>query len=196
MKKTNHDEWINSLETGDICLNLSSNIFSSLQNWYRKKIDKSDHRASHGFIVKTTPIISEANGFYIKSATINKFIGDTTEVWAFRHPAMNTERRDDVINYCEGAEENGGTYSIKGIVEYGLRFIGIKKKISDRPGSYCTEYTGKIIKQIDLPYIKDKETYQVTPSEQLSWFLSEKDGKRLGWELAAHYSKEKGYELI
>jgi hypothetical protein len=196
MRRTTQDQFLAAIRRGDIGLNCSNNLFSTLQDWYRRKVDKVEYRASHGFIVKDSPYISEANGPIIKQATITKFIGNTTKCWVFRYKESTPSQIKTMMTYCYSAEKNGGTYSAKGIFQFATNyfasFFGKKVNFKDQQGTFCTEYSGNAILYSGWPYIKEKESQAISPSYQLSWLMSD-EAISLGWELVAHYDGEGGF---
>jgi hypothetical protein len=189
LRKVSQKMLIANAGKGDFGLILSDNFFSTLQNWYRKKIDKAPNRASHAFFVYDPPDIIEANGLYIKQAGFLKYIGDKTKCWFFRYKNLTSTQLDRMIAYAEGAADNGGTYSISGIIQFALRFIGVKKNITNEPGSFCSEFDSNIIKDAGLTYL-DKKSYEITPSVQLSYMLA--DGSPY-WDLVGYYDGNGGY---
>lgn len=186
MIECTNKEFIGSLRAGDIGLILAKNLFSTLQNW-RKIKTKATHRASHAFVMRDTPAISEANGLHISNATVTKFVGDTTKCWIFRYEAMTPAQLDDMMDYMDGAVENGGTYSLGGIMQFALQFFGIRKKLTDEQGSFCSEYAVKTILKAGIPFrMGDLKPFEIDPSMLLSWFMSP-DAKKLGWYPVAEY---------
>ena len=196
MKKIGKDGWLSLLKPGDAGLILAKNFFSKLQNWYRNKVEKISERASHAFIMKRGVEISEANGYYISEDTVTKYIDDSKKVWIFRNLNMTNGKMEGIIDYCEGAEENDATYSVKGIYQFGinyvLHFFGKKFKFKDQSGSFCGEYLNKALVKKGIPVMKQAASYEATPSLLLHYFLSE-EGKADQWYLAAYYDGENGY---
>ena len=188
MKPITQETWLKKLNNGDIGLILSKNPFSSLQNLFRKKFKEGEHRASHGFYVKTPPCISEANGLFIKpNQMLIKNIGGKTKVWIFRYKYLTNTQLEKMNVYAEAAEETKGQYSLKGIMQFAKRFL-FKTKMKDTAGVFCTEYTSHIIISGGCNYIKDKWPHEIDPSTQLNWMMSSDD-----WELTLYYNGEGQY---
>lgn len=118
MRQVDNKMFTANVNPGDIGIILADNFFSTLQNWYRKKIDKAPDRASHGFFCMQSPDIAEANGLYISKATFLKFIGDKTKCWIFRYRRLSNDQTTKMMEYAEGAIDNGGSYSIGGILQF------------------------------------------------------------------------------
>jgi hypothetical protein len=198
MKKISKEGWVIMRKPGDAGIILADNFFSTLQNWYRKKVDKVDDRASHAFIMKRTPAISEANGLYIKEANVTKYLADRKKVWIFRNLNMTTDKAEGILDYCSGAERNGGTYSLKGISQFGLSyfmsFFGKKIKFKDQQGSFCSEYLGKALINEGIPFLDGKVDFSATPSFVLDYLLGEK-GKADQWILSAYYDGAGNYYI-
>lgn len=187
------ETFVRSIQPGDIGLILANNMFAKLQNLYRKRFKEGPLQASHGFFVRTPPMISEANGIFVSNATFLKDIGDKTKAWFFRNSALTADRLEDMNDYVDGMLDAGGHYSVGGIMQFGLAFFGLHKKVSDEAGVFCTELTGRTILRGGLPYITDTPVFAVTPSHQLNWFVEA--GRMFGWDLAAHYDGDGGYFL-
>lgn len=183
------EDWIKDLSPGDIGIILSKNFFSSVQNLQRRK-DHNPLRASHCFLVTNPPKIVEANGLFISRGNLTKFIGDTTQVWIFRHKDIQSSKVSLMMAYTDGMIDSQGHYGIGQIVSFGKELLrkvitGKEKRSKDSPGVICSELTGKAIVVAGLPYIKREEPYSVTPSEQRSWMANE--GFIEGWYLALWY---------
>jgi hypothetical protein len=189
MREVDSYKFIASLKNGDIGLICAKNFFAVLQNLYRKRFKEGDAQASHGFFMKQTPSISEANGIVIKEATVNKNVGDTTKCWIFRYTKLTQEQVKGMNLYVAGAEETAGHYSVGGIMQFAKSFFTGKRNEPDESGVFCTEYTSRIVRAAGLDYISDLPTWQIDPSYQLNWFLNE--GPKFGWILAAHYDGQK-----
>ena len=123
---------------------------------------------------------------FVKKANIIKNIGDKTECWVFRNLNLDPNQLQAMLAFADGAVESGGRYSVGGIIQFGLQYLGIKKKISDEAGVFCTEFTSRIIDAGGLPYITKLKPFEIAPSYQLNWFLGA-EAKSEGWYLAAHY---------
>ena len=197
MKQVTQQELVDSLQLGDIGVILAVNQFSTMQNWQRKK-DKVPLRASHGFFMKDTPVIAESNGWEPRCATIYKDIGDKTQCWIFRHPAMTPDKFERMLCYWNGVVEGGGHYGIGSIAQMGLNFLGLQKHMTDAEGEFCSELTGHEILVAPLPYITELKPFEVTPSYQRSWFEGDGSdprfyGKRVGWFKVAEYLGDRKY---
>jgi len=200
MKEVSHDDFIKSLNPGDIGLILADNDFSTMQNWQRKK-NKVPLRASHGFFMLDTPNIAESNSWKPSAATILKDIGDKTKCWVFRHADMTPEKFEDMRSYWDGFVEGGGHYGIGDIFRIGLNYFGFRTKPDDSDGEFCTELTGHVIVKAKLPYITELKPFEITPSYQRSWFDEDGNdkrfyGKKLGWVKVAEYLGDGKYWVI
>ncbi len=182
-----------SIKAGDIGLIHSNNFFAWLQNLYRARFKEGPLEASHGFYVSNPPTITEANGIFVSEATYLKDISDKTEAWFFRYPSLTPEQLDDMNDYAAGMVDAGGHYSVGGIGQFALQFVGVRKKLADESGVFCTELTGKLILKAGLPYITTVPAFCVTPSHQLNWFMTE--GALKGWQLAGRYDGNGNYFL-
>lgn len=195
MRPATYSDFMSSLKPGDIGIINSSNFFGWLQNLYRKRFREGSLRASHGFILKIPPKVSEANGITVSgSATVTKYVGDSTECWIFRYLKLTPEQLDDINAYENGAEETGGHYSIWGILQFAKSFFTGKKDEKDESGVFCTEYTSRCILAGGITdYITTVPPWQIDPSSQLNWFMT--DGIKMNWILAAHYDGKGNYEV-
>lgn len=193
MITTDKDTFIKSIQAGDIGLIHGHNFFAWLQNLYRERFKEGPLEASHGFYVRNPPEITEADGLFVSDATYLKDIGDKTEAWFFRFPQLTAVQLAAMNNYADGMVDSGGHYSVGGIMQFGLQFFGIRKKVANESGMFCTELTGKTILEAGLPYITDTAPFAVTPSHQLNWFMT--SGQLAGWVLAAHYDGNGNYFL-
>jgi len=196
MKQATVDSWIASLNNGDIGLLRSNNFFATLQNWRRKKYKEGELFASHGFYIYHPPSIMESNGLFVSQGKLFKNIGGKTEVWIFRYGKITKDQVEDMNIYWEAMREGGAHYSIMGIAQFATQFLGVRKKITDASGVFCTEGTGKAIVKAEIPYITlmhaNVKDYEVDPSMQLNWFMSE-EARQLGWYLACYYDGKGGY---
>lgn len=187
------DVFVKGIRPGDIGLILGDNMFAKLQNLYRNRFKEGPLQASHGFFVRQPPAITEANGAFVSDATFLKNIGDKTKTWFFRYPGITPAQLGDMDDYVDGMVDAGGHYSVGGIMQFGLKFFGIHKKLADEGGVFCTELTGRTILKGGLPYITTMKPFEVTPSLQLNWFMT--GGSLDGWQLAAFYDGKGGYFL-
>lgn len=193
MKELTKTEWLRLLKPADIGLILADNFFSTLQNWKRKQ-DKNPLRASHGFLIINPPEIIEANGLFVSRSRIGKFVGATTQCWIYRYSNLSEGGMRIMLAYARAMVEAHGQYGVKGIVAFGYEFFkkiitGKDAKIKDYPGVYCTELTGKAIIEAGLPYVTNEPSFEVTPSDQRSWFDSE--GIKVGWVRSLWYDGKK-----
>lgn len=193
MKKVDEAAFVNSLEPGDIGLIKSDNAFARLQALYAHRFNEGPHLASHGFMVKDRPAISEANGIVIKEATILKNIGDTTQCWLFRYTNLARDEQGGMMLYAAGAEETAGHYSIGGILQFAKSFLTGKRHTKDEQGVFCSEYTSRIIKAAGLNYMTELNPWEIDPTTQLNWFLTE--GPAHGWVFSAHYDGAGNYYI-
>ena len=182
-----HDEWLANLRPGDAGIIDAKNPFAWLQDLYRKKFKEGEHSASHGFVVAEPPTIVESNGWKPSYAFITKFIGDTTKCWVFRNKDMSGVKWEKMKSYADGAIEMGGHYGIGNIIQFGLQFLGIRKKLKDASGQFCSEFSSNLIQETNLPYNVGKPFYEITPSLQLNYFYSEQ-AKKDGWFLVCEYN--------
>lgn len=185
MVEVTKERWLSLLEPGDIGLTCSRNLFATLQNWYRKKFKEGPERASHGLVIAEPPEIVESNGLHPSYGKIIKNIGDTTKVWVFRHPGMTPVKWALMEAYANGFIQGGGHYSVGGIVQFGLQFFGIRKRLTDAKGQFCTEFSGNMIITAGLPYITDRKAWEITPTDQLNWFVG--PAQDVGWISALSY---------
>lgn len=194
MKPCTRDEFIACLKTGDIGLIDARNPFAWLQDLYRKRFKEGKYSASHGFVVAEPPMIVESNGWKPSYGFVTKFIGNTTKCWIFRHKNMTDEKWERMKSYADGAIEMGGHYGIGNIIQFGMKFFGIRKKMKDASGQFCTEFSSNLISEAKLQYNIDKPFYEVTPSHQLNWFMGEK-AKRDGWSLVGEYNGKEYFRI-
>ena len=181
-------EWFKAIDGCDIGLTLGSNsIFGKLQNFYRKRISKAKHRASHGFFLKNNTKISEADGKYVKESNLQRYLNSNRQVWIFRYVKISQEQKDKMQVHANAAEVSGGTYSWLGMFQFASKFISPKKRIKDKPGVFCSEHTSRIINAGGLRYssLGKVEPWKITPSMQLSWFFEQ--GKAHGWKMVARF---------
>lgn len=194
MRNVTSKEFVASIRNGDVGLICAKNFFATLQNLYRKKFNEGLAQASHGFIMKDSPHISEANGIVIKPATVMKFIGDSTKCWLFRYSRLAPQQLSGMNLYIAGAEETAGHYSVGGIVQYAKSFLTGKEEKKDEQGVFCTEYTSRIIIANGLEFVEGRDPWEIDPSYQLNWFLCD-EARRKGWVLAAHYDGAGNYSI-
>lgn len=194
MQTCTKEQFLAALAPGDIGLIRARNLFATLQNWYRKKFNEGTEQASHGFLMTVPPSIAEANGVFVSSgSTVIKNIGDSTKCWVFRSNALTLAGLEKIEGFINGAVKAGGHYSVGGIMQFAAQFFGIRKKLVDEGGVFCTEFTSDAIIEAELPYITDRPPFQITPSYQLNWLLNE--GPKFGWTLVAHYDGAGNYFL-
>ena len=195
MRVATKEDFLASLQSGDIGIILSRNLFATLQNWYRKKFKEGELAASHGFYLRAPPRIAEANGLFVRNdATIVKDIGDSTKCWVFRYTGLTPAQLDCMNGCADVAVQAGGHYSVGGIAQFALRFFNLHKSLSDEGGVFCTEFTGDLIVAAGIPYIDRKHTWEISPSAQLNWFLG-LDALAKGWVLAGKYDGAGNYLL-
>lgn len=185
------EQFLATLRAGDIGISLARNPFAILQDWYRRKFKEGELAASHGFYFRKPPQIIEADGIFVSKANIFKNIGDKTKVWVFRYARVAPSQIDLMNVAADVAVDVGGHYSVGGLAQFALQFIGLRKKLADESGVFCTEFTGHLIMYAGLPYVKGKRAFEVDPSYQLNWMLGA--GKDLGWVLAASYDGAGNY---
>lgn len=175
------------INAGDVGVSLWDSFSSSLQNLYRVKIGKEPLRASHTFLCKSPQKISEANGLFISEGDIYNSFTPKNKCWVFRNKNLTEEQKLRVVDYLTGAEENGGTYSILGILQFilnfFLRFVGTRLKFHAMPGSFCDVYAGKALLWVKAPWLANDKIslYSKSPSSVRSW-LESPEGKQAGWE--------------
>jgi len=174
-----------NLNAGDCGLILSDNIFSTMQNWMRLK-NKEPKRASHAFMLTNPPELTEANGLRTKKGEIYKFIGNSTKCWVFRNKKITPGQIDGIQDYCNGIVEGGGTYAVGSILQFALQYIGIRKKLSDETGMFCSELAVRSYRNEKLSICGDRPSYAISPSELLSWFYSDEALKN-NWILSSFY---------
>jgi hypothetical protein len=181
------EEFLASLRSGDIGIIRADNVFAKLQNWYRKKFKEGELAASHGFYVRNPPRIAEANGMFITNdSTVVKNIGDKTKCWIFRYTLLTAAQRAAMNASADVAVQVGGHYSVGGIAQFALQFFGIRKKLADEGGVFCTEFTGDLIVGAGIPYVEGKGAFEIDPSYQLNWMLSP-EAQEKHWILAGLY---------
>lgn len=194
MNAVSKEVWLAALRAGDIGLSRAFNPFAVVQNWYRKKFKEGALTASHGFYLREPPKITEANGLFISdNSTIIKNIGDKTLTWVFRNVATTPAQVSLMNAAADMAVKSGGHYSVMGIVQFGIQFFGIRKRLVDEGGVFCTEFTGDLITLAGLPYVQGRSPYEVDPSFQLNWMMG--DGQAVGWRLVGNYDGKGGYFL-
>lgn len=190
MRKVTKEEWLASLQWGDIGLVRGKTLFGFFQNLQRKQ-DKVDEKATHGLIVKDTPTISEADGTRVwADKKIDRYFSGHHKIWIFRPVQRITpDQRRIGEAYLAGAEQ--AAYGWEGIGEIARRFfrkmIGKAYEIKDRVGLFCTEHCSRFALAIGLPWTS-KKPEAVTPSFLLDWMLDYASPSRT-WELAGHYDQ-------
>lgn len=192
IKPSTKEGFLAALHAGDIGLIRGSNLFATVQKWYAKKFKEGALTASHGFYIEKPPEIVEADGLYITRSAIIKDIGDSTKCWVFRYSKLTDGQLGAMNEGADIAVDSGGHYSIWGIGQFALRFFGVTKHIKDESGVFCTKLTGDLIVKAGVPYVAGKQTFEVDPSLQLNWFMSD-EAKAAGWFLAASYDGAGNY---
>lgn len=189
------EQFLASLKSGDFGVIDSKNFFATLQNWYRKKFKEGDERASHAFYLRAPPRIAEANGVFVRNdATIIKNIGDSTKCWVFRNLNLTPAQLSAMNAAADVAVQVGGHYSVGGIGQFALRFFGLKKKLADEGGVFCSEFCGDLATDAGLPWVSGKKTFEVSPSEMLNWLLSPA-AQEAGWVLIGKYDGAGNYTI-
>ena len=173
--------FLRSMKAGDVGLTRSKTMFAKLQNFYRKRRKESDILASHGFYIHNPPLISEADGWKVSGKeSVSRYFGaDGRKTWIFRYRNLGVGQLQRMTSFVDGAQTSGGVYSWGGIKELALSLLG--KRMKDRRGVFCTEYVSGIINTGGLPYITEKEEWEITPSYQLHWFVEK--GEAFGWKM-------------
>ncbi len=189
MPFTDKETFIGAIKAGDIGIIHSKNLFAKLQSMYAHRFKEGPWLASHGFIVKDPPKISEANGMFVGEATYLKNIGDSTKCWFFRNTDLTVAQLSIMRAFMNAAGDTGGHYSIGGILQFAKCFITGKRGECDESGVFCTEYTSRIIIETGLPYIKNLSSWQIDPTYQLNWFTSD-EARSLNWIMAAYYDPD------
>lgn len=203
-------EWLEVLKYGDVGICKGKSFFSRLQDWFRKKRENQvEAIASHGFFVKDSPQISEADGKKINGSNkINRYFSDYHTIWIFRSTILNNLSLKVLKSFINGAEQSGGLYSWGGIIEFVKKFFRKKHKMKDKRGMFCTEYVTKgninaHIPFIDYDYVakalriskseaKYNFAHRVSPSMLLDWLIDV--GCENGtWESIAFYSEGRFY---
>jgi hypothetical protein len=190
MRKVDKEEWIASLQWGDIGLVRGKTLFGFFQNLQRKQ-DKIKAKATHGLIVKDAPTISEADGTRVwADKKIDRYFSNHHKIWVFR-PCEKITKTQRAIGegYLAGAEQ--ASYGWEGIGEITRRFFRklFKKEyvVKDRVGLFCTEHTSRFALAIGLPWT-DVKPEAVTPSLLLDWMFNEAVPFK-SWELVAYYEE-------
>jgi hypothetical protein len=196
MKSVDQATFLNSLQIGDLGIIKGNYFFATMQNWFRIECEKapSQYRASHAFIIKKTPFISEANGLLISEGKMIKNIGNSTVCWAYRYSKCTPDDQLDILRYCSSQEEKT-FYSALGIFQlakiYAANLMGIpmtKVKTKDEPGKFCSEYDVDMMIDRDWP-VPETPSYLTTPSG-LNYFLAT---TQPNYFLSAYYDGKGGY---
>ena len=168
-----------ALEPGDIGLIDHRDFFGWLEGLYARKYKEGTQIATHGFIVKSPPIITEATGVFIKDADIKKY--DGVPMWIFRNRSLTVDAWRLMATYIEATENGQGHYGFGGILAFAKSYFTGVRRFQNAAGEFCTDLTGEIIKAAGLPYLTNLNPWEVDPTTQLNWFLN--GGAALGWEL-------------
>lgn len=197
MRPCNDKIFFANLKAGDIGLILADNFFSTMQNWYRLKVEKAPLRASHAFLMTTPPTIAEANGLYISNdASIGKFVGDKTKCWVYRYMSATPDQKRDLMNYCNWAVQAGGTYGVSDILQFGanycLSFIGKRVKWKDNHGEFCSEFCLHGMDDVGwpTPITDDQPIESWSPSLFRSWL--ELKGSQFDYQMIGSYDPDNG----
>ena len=190
LRSVTKEFWLKSLHVGDIGICLGTSIFSKFQNISRNLGREGDKPASHGFFVKISPWISEADGRRVTGHNkISRYFSDHHKIWIFRYPNLTQEQIDDMNLVVSTAEKVNGQYSWGGIKEFWKPWFGIPMK--ERAGVFCTEFTSAIIRAANLPYM-DKKDFEISPSRQREWFQDYAVPRKIV-NLALYYENGKFY---
>ena len=186
-------EWLDALRNMDIANTLSPNIFALLQNFMRKVLKESDYKASHSLAIKRPPLVTEASGLTIKnSKSIVKYLGKKNKVYIFRAVNLEENNFTRMMDFSDGVEQGGGSYSFGGILQMPKRlankWFGWKVKIKNKWGMFCSEYTSRLIHKGKIFYILNKLAHEITPSLQLHWFLTTGIPSK-EWTLVGYYDR-------
>jgi len=167
------EEWLAALRWGDIGL-VKGNSLLAKGEYLLNKLEKIDGEASHGFIVKNAPQISEAEfkGITDKNK-ITKYLGGKLTVWVFRYfRSLTPEEVNCGASYLYGVD-NEAVYGSQGIKQFikkfFLKLVGKEYTPKDRQGIFCTEHSSKFIRVMALVY-SAFEPEQISPSMQLEYF--------------------------
>lgn len=190
MRKVSKEEWVASLQWGDIGLVRGKTLFGFFQNLQRKQ-DKIDAKATHGLIVKDTPTISEADGTRVwADKKIDRYFSNHHKIWVFRPCDKITKtQREKGDSYFSIAEQC--SYGWEGIREFSKRFFFklFRKEyvVKDRVGLFCTEHCSRFALAIGLHWTTVKPE-AVTPSFLLDWMNDEAIPFKT-WKLVGYYEE-------
>lgn len=183
LKQCDRSMFLENLNTGDLGIILADNFFSTVQNWLRLKLG-NPKRASHAFILTDPPILTEANGARASEAKIGKYVGDKTKCWIFRFKPITVDQQKGIQDFAKGIVEGGSPYAIASIIQFGLLYLGIQKKVHDEAGMFCSELAVSALRNEDIPICDDNPSYSITPSSLLSWCFSS-DASLRNWVLSS-----------
>lgn len=168
------DEWIKALRWGDVGLVKGKTFFGMLQGLLASK-EGADSKASHGFIMKNSPMISEADGTRVHgdNKVVRYFTGHH-KIWIFRRKAEITpiDRRVGEA-FIYGIEQ--ASYGGLGIVELAKKYWALLRrttyKVKDKVGVFCTELCSMFAVVMLWPWVPTMEPQEVDPSTLLDWMI-------------------------
>jgi hypothetical protein len=169
-------------QNGDIGLIYSPGIISWLENLYANKYKEGNIKASHGFFFKDENLLSEAEGFSIHEVSRFKYFHEDPNIktWIFRYSHLTSEQLGLMNTYVTASENGDARYSWSGIWSFAESYFNGKRTFVDPSGEFCTDYTGQIISAAQLPYITALKPWEIDPTTQLNYFLSDQ-AKQDGW---------------
>lgn len=191
LRECTKDEFLASLKWGDIGLVKGKSLMAKGE-YLLNNVDGVDVDASHGFVVKSAPQISEAmfSGITDKNK-ITKYLGGDLTVWVFRYWRPLTTVEIALGETYLAARDNETQYGKKGIGQFikrfFLRLVGRNYTPKDKPGVFCTEHSSDFIKAMRTLIYLALPSEQITPSVQLD-YMSDTPGT---WPLAALYDGRK-----
>ena len=167
------------LKPGDIGLIDGRGFFGFLEGLYARKYKEGETVATHGFVVRDPPVITEATGLFIKDADIREY--DGLPMWVFRWPRLTPAEWHDMEVYIEATKNGQGHYGFGGIFSFAKSYFTGVRRFKNCDGEFCTDLTGEIIKAAGLPYDDDLNPWEIDPTTQLTYFLGK--GAADGWQL-------------